>query len=803
MSRFRELIFEKVLLCDGAMGTMLQASALRDGQCPELLNLENPEAVGAVHSAYARAGSDIVETNTFGGNRVKLASYNLENRVGPVNSAAVKLARKAVGDNVLVAGSVGPTGRFVEPVGDLTFEEARDIFAEQISALEGVDLILLETFSDIKELKAAVVAARSAADIPVAALMTFEPSGSTLLGTSPEAAAVTLDALGVDAVGANCGLGPEGILEVLRRMAAVTEVPLVSMPNAGLPKLIDGETVFPASPEDVSAIVEDLISIGAGIIGGCCGNTPDHIVCLRQEIDRHGARPVSRILPDPGATSFSSRGSVCFLGGNSPLKIIGERLNPTGRKVMGEAVRSGDLAVYQEEALRQVEAGAHMLDVNVGVPGIDEPAMMGRAVSLIQRSCPVPLCIDSPRPEVVEAGLAASDGKPLINSVTGEKSSLKAVLPLARRYGAAVLGLCLDESGIPDTAEKRLVVAERILKKAVEAGLEPRDILIDCLVLSAGAEQEIVEETLKTVRMVREKLGLNTLLGISNVSFGLPARDSLNAAFLAMAASSGLSAAIANPMNETIMKIYSASKVILNQDTNALDYIGKYTDADSASGTETAADSSDEELLFAAVVKGDDNSAGDLSAKLLESGMEPLDISEKVLIPAITEVGGRFAKNEYFLPQVIMSARSMKAAFEPIRQSLLGKELPTKGKVLIATVEGDIHDIGKNIVITLLESYGYEVLDLGKNVPAASIVEAAISEKCSAIGLSALMTTTMIKMKEAVAAVKAAGMNIPVVVGGAAVTSQFAEEIGADGYAGDATEAVALFNRFIGNEVRA
>jgi len=797
MSRFRELIQEKVLLCDGAMGTMLQVSALKDAQCLEQLNLENPDAVGAVHLAYAKAGSDIVETNTFGGNRVKLAAYSLQDQVGPINSAAVKLAKKAVGSKVLVAASVGPTGRFVEPVGDLTFEEAYEIYAEQITALEGADLILFETFTDIKELRAAVIAARTVSDIPVAALMSFEPSGSTLLGTSPEAAAVTLDALGVDALGTNCGLGPDGVLDVLRRMAAVTELPLVSMPNAGIPELVDGKTVFPASPEDVASIVEDLVSIGTGVIGGCCGNTPDHITRLRGEIDQHGARPVARILPDPGATSLSSRGSVCFVGGNSGLKIIGERLNPTGRKMMAEALRTGDLGVYTEEARRQIEAGAELLDVNVGVPGIDEPAVMGRAINLIQQSCPVPLSIDSPRPEVVEAGLAASDGKPIINSVTGEKSSLKAVLPLARRYGAAVLGLCLDESGIPDTAEKRLAIAENILKRAVQEGLEPRNLLIDCLVLSAGAEQEIVEETLKAVRMVREKLGLNTLLGISNVSFGLPARDNLNAAFLAMAAQSGLSAAIANPLNETIMKVYSASRVILNQDSNALDYIGKYSDASSAPSAKDKSDSSDEEQLYSAVVRGDDNAAGDLSARLLGSGMEPLDISEKILIPAMSEVGSRFAKNEYFLPQVILSARSMKAAFAPIRENLLGMDLPSKGKILIATVEGDIHDIGKNIVITLLENHGYEVLDLGKNVPSEKIVETAASEKCSAIGLSALMTTTMIKMKEAVAAIKESGLDAPVVVGGAAVTPQFAEDIGADGYAGDATEAVELFNRFI------
>jgi len=799
MSRFRELIEKKTLLCDGPMGTMLQASVLKEGQCPELLNIEKPDDVIAVHKAYINAGADILETNTFGANRVKLSAYGLENQTKKINSTAVDIAKKAAGNNVLVAGNIGPTGKFLEPVGDLTFGEALEIFTEQISALAEVDLFILETFSDIKEIRAAVIAAKSLGETPIAALMTFQPDGNTLLGTSPEAAAVTLDALGVDALGTNCGLGPDGVLDVLRRMAAVTELPLVSMPNAGIPRLVDGKTVFPASPDDVARLTEDFLSIGTGIMGGCCGNTPEHIKRLKEEIAKHGASPVSRILPDPGATSLSSRGSVLFIGGNSPMRAIGERLNPTGRKVMAEAVTSGNLSLYQDQARQQVEAGAHMLDVNVGVPGVDEPAIMHSAVLLVQQTCSVPLSIDSPRLEVVEAGLMASDGKPLVNSVTGEEESLNAVLPLVSRYGAAVLGLCLDENGIPEKAEQRLKIAERILEKAKSQGIEPRNLLIDCLVLSAGAEQEIVAETLKAVRLVREKLGLNTVLGVSNVSFGLPARENLNAAFLAMAASAGLSAAIVNPMNETLMKILAASRVILNQDANALDYIRIYSDIEEVKAPDNAA-ASDTEQLHTTVVEGNEQRAGELAAKLLDSGMAPLQISEEVLIPAMSEVGGKFARNEYFLPQVLMSANAMKAAFGPIRESLLGQDLPSRGKILIATVEGDIHDIGKNIVITLLENHAYDVVDLGKNVSADTIVERAKAEECQAIGLSALMTTTMIKMKEAVSTIKDAGLGVPVVVGGAAVTQQFADEIGADGYANDATTAVELFNKFIGQK---
>jgi len=780
---------------------MLQNAGIPSGKCPELLNVEDPDTIRSIHRKYIQAGADIIETNTFGGNPVKLGSYGLAHRTEEINGAAVRIALEAADGGALVGASMGPTGRFVTPVGDMTFEEAVDIFVRQAEpiAAAGADLILLETFSDIKEIRAAVIAVRQVTGIPILACMTFEPSGLSLLGSSPEAAAVTLEAAGADGVGSNCGLGPEGILEVLTRMSSVTELPLVAMPNAGLPKLVGDETVFPATPDEMADPVPGYLAIGTAVIGGCCGTTPTHIARMREVLDTAGKRS-DRVLTDPGSTRLSSRGTVLFLGGSSPLRTVGERLNPTGRKSLARSVREGRFDAYRDEAARQVNAGSQMLDVNVGVPGIDEGRAMAEAVLAVQQSVSVPLSIDSPRPDVIEAGLKAADGKVLINSVTGETQSLERVLPLARRYGAAVLGLALDEKGIPPTAEGRLAVARRILEAARKAGIPDQDLLIDCLTLSAGAEQDKVVETLRALSLVRRDLHLNTVLGVSNVSFGLPSREYLNAAFLAMAAASGLSAAIVNPFHETSMGVLSASRVILDQDRQAAGYIALYTDSTGQAAPEPSEEDGKEPALTAAVVKGHPDRARQLAEELLLLGAAPMEIGEKVLIPAMAEVGERFARNEYFLPQVMMSARAMKAAFEPLKEAMKGMDVPTKGRILMATVEGDIHDIGKNIVTTLLENHGYEVIDLGKNIPAEEIAREAARGGISAIGLSALMTTTMVRMKEVIKVLREAGLTVPVVVGGAAVTQDYADAIGAQGYARDATEAVDVFSGLLSGQ---
>ncbi len=821
---FRDLLESGTpVILDGAMGTLLQEGPLRPGEAPEALSLRDPQAVASVHRAYLEAGAMVVTTDTFGGNRIKLAACGLAGRMEEVNAAAVRLARKAVGKKALVAGDIGPTGRLLAPVGDLSFAEAFEVFSRQAAALAeaGADLLVLETFSDLREIRAAVIAARSVCSLPIVASMTFEPSGRTLLGATPEAVAVTLEAAGAEVVGANCGLGPEGIVAVLARMASATALPLIYQPNAGMPRLEGGRTVFPATPEQVAAPAAELLRLGTAVLGGCCGTRPGHVAALRRAVARKRVR--ARVLPDPGVLRLSSREQVLLLGGNAPLRIIGERLNPTGRKALAAALQAGDFSRYREEARAQAAAGAEMIDVNVGAPGIDEAAAMERAVEAVQEGAAVPLAIDSPRPEVLEAGLRAAEGKVLLNSVTGEADSLSRVLPLARRYGAAVLGLTLDGRGIPARAEERLAVARRILAAARRAGLPPSDLVIDCLTLSAGAEQENVAETLRAVRLVREKLGLAVSLGVSNVSFGLPAREGMNAAFLAMAAAQGLSAAILNPHSASAMEAAGACRVILNQDAGAKAWIVSHPSAlrqaqgDTGSGPSpgaeaprsgakaapaTAGEASRDpaEALRQAVIDGDDGKAGDLSGRLLASGTPPLELGERILIPAMGVVGERFGRGEYFLPQVVASARAMKAAFAPVRERLRGLDLPSKGRVLMATVEGDIHDIGKNMVITLLENHGFAVTDLGKNVPTSALVEAARKYRPDAIGLSALMTTTMGKMAEAVAALRAGGITAPVAVGGAAVTERHAQEIGAAGYAPDATSAVALFLRLAGKK---
>jgi 5-methyltetrahydrofolate--homocysteine methyltransferase len=794
---FRDLLASRnPVIFDGAMGTMLQEGGLRAGEAPEAMSLRDPEAVAAVHRAYAEAGAMVVTSNTFGGNRVKLSAFGLAERMEEVNAAAVRLARRVVGNKALVAGDIGPTGRFLSPVGDLAFSEAFEVFSLQAAALAeaGADLLVMETFSDIRELRAAVIAARSVCPLPIVASMTFEPTGCTLMGATPEAVAVTLEAAGAEAVGANCGLGPEGIVAILKRMAAATSLPLLYQPNAGMPRLEGGRTVFPAAPGEVAAPAAALLRLGVAVLGGCCGTRPAHISALRRAAA--GARVETRALPDRRALRLSGRVSVVTLGGDAPLRIIGERLNPTGRKALAASLRAGDFSPYREQARSQAAAGAVLLDVNVGVSGIDEISAMERAVEAVQEGAPVPLVIDSPRPEVLEAGLRSAEGKVLLNSVTGDADSLSRVLPLARRYGAAVLGLTLDSRGIPARAEDRLAVAERILAAARRAGLPSADLVIDCLTLSAGAEQEKTAETLRAVRLVREKLGLAVSLGVSNVSFGLPAREGVNAAFLAMAAAHGLSAAIVNPHSAAAMEAAAASRVILNQDAGSRAWISSHAVASTAEPAASTVDPG--AALRQAVIDGDDTRAGELAARLLDSGTAPIDVGEGILIPAMTEVGERFGRNEYFLPQVVASARAMKAAFAPVRERLKGLDLPSKGRILLATVEGDIHDIGKNMVITLLENHGFAVTDLGKNVPAPALVEAAGKLAPDAIGLSALMTTTMGRMAEAVAALRAAGVAAPVAVGGAAVSESFAREIGAAGYAPDAASAVVLFARLVG-----
>lgn len=802
MKPFIQALYEQVLILDGAMGTMLQERGLVPGQSPEELNLTMPDAVASVHRDYIEAGADIIITNTFGGSRFKLAHYGLENRLVEINSRAVAIARAEAGGRAYVGASIGPTGQFVEPVGEVSFDVMKAAFREQAEALvsAGADLISLETFLDIKECRAAVIAIREVSPaIPIIAMLTFDDNGRSVLGTSPEAAAITLSAAGANIVGSNCGLGVDGIYDILCRMRKVTGLPLISQANAGLPQLIGDNTVFPGTPADMVAYHERMVDLGVRVIGGCCGTTPAHIRAMKQGLE------VCRKSwdSDPrrsGTTYLSGRSGWSMVGGGASTAIIGERINPTGKKIYSQELQEGKVAYIRREAMEQTHAGATLLDINVGAAGIDEPAAMQRAVFCASGAVGTPLVLDSTSPVALEAGLKAADGKVLINSVSGEAKSLKRILPLAKKYGAAIIGLTLDKKGIPETAEGRLAVARRIRNAANRVGIPDCDIIIDCLTLTVSAEQKRAGESLRAIRLVKQKLGLSTVLGVSNISFGLPQRPLISSTFFAMAMEAGLDAAIINPKDKHMMDAWRSAMVLLNRDHQASAYIEAYRSVQEDTvqprsqldGAETLF-----ERLGQAIISGDRDGIVALVEQALSEGYSPLDISNKAFLPGLEEVGRRFERNIFFLPQVMQSADTMQAGFARLKTEMHGQSFKSCGKILMATVEGDIHDIGKNIVCTLLENHGFEVFDLGKNVSAATIISRAKEYEVDAVGLSALMTTTMSEMNNVVKKLKAAGVKTFTMVGGAVVTQEYADRIGADLYAKDAMEAVSRIKKLL------
>ncbi len=810
---------------DGAMGTMLQDSGLAPGACPESMNLEHPEIVTEIHRKYALAGADILTTNTFGGSRIKLSEYGLGDKVAEISRAAVKAARDAANHSgrsavseaglPAIAGNMGPTGKFLEPVGDLSFDAAYANFYEQAKALSdaGADLLLIETMSDVKEARCAVIAAKAAANLPVAVTMTFQQDGSrsagrTLLGTPPDVAVAVLEAAGADIVGANCSLGPEGLYEVAKLMSCYATVPLIFQPNAGLPKLIDGKTVYPASPEELGQWAEKFLGLGVRLIGSCCGSNPAHTKAIAEAVRKKSDGSVTARSRSTGGTRLASRTKLVSIGASFMPAVIGERINPTGRKALSEELSRGVFNIVKREARVQTQAGAALIDINIGLPGADEAALMPKVVRAVEESTDLPLVIDSTDPKAIEAALKEIGGKCLVNSVTGDKERLDSILPLVKKYGAAVVGLTIDEYGIPQTAEARLGIAEKILEACLAHGIPKEDLIIDCLVMTASAEQAQGVETLKAVSLIKEKLGLATSLGISNVSFGLPQRPLINATYLAMALGHGLDAAMVNIYDERIRDAMAAGAVLTGRDRNAGSYVKNYKkksgkevflsasakSTSSGSATLTAVSLSDG--IRQAVIDGDRDNIVNLIEQSLASGVEPMDIGNGSLIPALEEVGKLYESGEIFLPQVMQSAEAMKAAFARLKKEMRGQG-KSAGKVLLATVYGDVHDIGKNILATLLENHGLEVIDLGKNVKAETILDEAEKQRPDVIGLSALMTTTMTQMGAVIKERDRRGLNIPVVLGGAVVTEGYAKSVGAAAFSRDAMEAVEIFKRII------
>lgn len=785
-----EILHSRIIVFDGAMGTMLQKQGLLNEGCPELLNVEQAEAIKNIHRMYSKAGADIVETNTFGGNRIKLAEFGLENRVAELNAAAVKAAKEGATDGTLVALSVGPTGKMMQPNGPLSFTEAYKVFKEQISAgvKAGADIICIETMSDLGEARAALLAAKDAASkVPVICSMTFQSDGRTLMGTDPATAVITLQSMGADIVGANCSGGPEELRQVIAEMYRVSKVPLLVMPNAGLPVLKGNETVFPLSAQKMGSYAPQLVEAGASLVGSCCGSTPEFTAAIKEAV-KNLTPPAPQYQPKTYVTS-STR--TVILGSGQPVHIIGERINPTGKKAMSEELRQGSLAKIVQEAVKQVEEGAALLDVNVGLPDIDEPAMLVKAVNTVQRVVNVPLQIDSTNPEAIEEALKAYHGKALVNSVNGKKESLETILPLVKRYGACVLGLCLDDSGIPKKAEDRLKIAQKIVNKAEQYGIPREDILIDCLALTASAQQQEVLETIKAVQLVKEHLGVPTVLGISNVSFGLPNRKLLNRTFLAMALAAGLDAPILNPHDTDMVDTVKAAQVLNCRDIDSKNYIAAYSNQDRTTKPEVDTPKNAADTLYQAVVNGLKDGVIPLVEKVLSEGKTLMTVVDNILVPALNEVGDKYEKGEFFLPQLMQSAEVVQLAFNRLRQELDTNNV-NKGTIILATVKGDIHDIGKNIAKVLLENYGYNVVDLGKDVPPEVVVEATRQHQARLVGLSSLMTTTIPNLKETIVQLKAANLDCQVMVGGAVLNQRYADMINADYYARDAQEAVKI-----------
>ncbi len=793
---FRDFLKSNVVLLDGGMGTLLQKKGLLPGEFPERWNLSHPEVIQEIHTAYLDAGSNVISTNTFGANGLKFNDDELEQII----FAAVSNARKAIENSktekeCFVALDIGPTGKLLKPFGDLDFEDAVSLFKKSIrlGVAAGVDLIFIETMNDSYETKAALLAAKEESSLPVMVSNAYGEDEALMTGATPEAMVAMLEGLGADAIGANCSLGPKQLKGVAQRLLRAASVPILLKPNAGLPKIIKAETVFDVSVTEFADELNQIVDQGVRIVGGCCGTTPEYISLLNKAIQ--GKKPQS--LPKNNQTVVSSyHHSVVF--GSDPI-LIGERINPTGKKRFKQALAENDMGYILGEGVKQKEAGVHVLDVNVGLPEINEIEMLTRAVTELQAVLDLPLQIDTASPSAMEAALRRYNGKAMINSVNGKAESMEKVFPLAKKYGGVVVCLTLDENGIPDTAEGRIAIAEKILEKAQEYGIAKKDLIFDTLALTVSADSKAAVETLKALRYIREVLGCHTSLGVSNISFGLPVRDAINGTFFAMALENGLSAAIMNPFSVDMMKTYYAFRALHGLDENCEAYIAHanafQTLAQPILKTEIQDLGASD--LKGAIQKGFCDQARELTEKLLMNTL-PLEIVNNEIIPALNEVGIGFEEKRIYLPQLLMSAEAAKAAFEAVKDTMRNrKDCIKKAKFVLATVKGDIHDIGKNIVKLLMENYGYDVIDLGKDVAPEVFVEKVVETKAHFAGLSALMTTTVPAMEETVRLLRDKAPRCKIVVGGAVLTAEYAKAIGADHYAPDAMAAVRWAETFM------
>ncbi len=810
---FQALIKNKPIFLDGATGSNLQKKGMPAGVCPEQWIQEHRDIMIALQREFVEAGSQIVYVPTFTANRIKLKEYGLEEQVAQMNRDLVALSKEAVGERACVAGDLTMTGEQLSPVGTLDFEELVDVYKEQIRYLSeaGVDLLVIETMMSLQETRAAVIAAKEVCDLAVMATLTFEADGRTLFGTDAATAAIVLESLGVAAVGTNCSTGPDKMVETVRRMAEVTSIPIIAKPNAGLPSLDgEGNTVYDMEAEAFGRHMKEIVKAGAAVVGGCCGTTPDYIRVLKESVS--DMTVVQRNKPQRRFLT-SERQTIAF-GLSDNFIIVGERINPTGKKKLQAALKEGSMELVTEFAESQEACGAGILDVNMGMSGIDEKAMMLKAIETVSGVTSLPLSIDSSHVDVLEAALRRYPGRALINSISFEKAKVDALLPVAKKYGAMFILLPLSDEGLPKDLDEKINIIEAVQEKALALGLTKEDIVVDGLVATVGANKNAALETLSTIRYCKEK-GLATICGLSNISFGLPERSFVNAAFLTMAIREGLTMAIANPSQELLMSCAFASDLLLNKENADIRYIQlmdavkekrealgetaqKETGIRLKQQVVEAKAQSPEEKLRADVLKGNRDHIVEDTKKALTQGLEAKTLLDEVLLPAINEVGELFDKGKYFLPQLIASAEAMKASIEHMEPILLqdntGEDMPT---VVIATVEGDIHDIGKNLVALMLKNYGFHVIDLGKDVPKERIIEAAREHNAQVIALSALMTTTMQQMRHVIDYAKSQQVDAKIIVGGAVITQEYADEIGADGYSRDAAEAVKLTKRIL------